>query len=144
MQEVKRQVVVFTVGDEFYAFDIDWVREIIVMQKIQQTPNAPDDVEGVIDLRGHVIPVINLPRRLGRCRRQDSNERILVLDFDGWEVGLIVDQVEAVKFIDDGSVASCSDPPTQVLRHYLEGVVNEGSLPIYLLEVASIISGPRD
>ena len=137
----RRQVVVFTLGSDAFAFDIHWVREIIVMQEITQIPNAPEHVEGVIELRGQVIPVIDLPRRLGKRRRHTQQDRILVLVFDGWEVGLLVDEVADVSFVNSDMVESPSEGVPPACAPYIEGAFRGEAGPVYLLDAAKAISG---
>ena len=93
----ERQLVVFSLAGEAYGVDIEAVREIIRMEEITQVPNAPEFVEGVINLRGMVCPVLDLRKRLGVDVSETTNEsRIVVVEIDGEQVGLIVDEVTQV------------------------------------------------
>jgi purine-binding chemotaxis protein CheW len=91
------QLVSFTVGSEEFGVNILKVQEIIRMIEITQMPNSPDFIDGVINLRGRVIPVINLRKKLGRERiEHDRNTRIIVVDLNGQTIGFIVDGVSEV------------------------------------------------
>ncbi|MGE5353083.1 MAG: chemotaxis protein CheW, partial [Acidobacteriota bacterium] len=91
------QLVSFTVGSEEFGIDILRVQEIIRMIEITQIPNSPDFIDGVINLRGKVIPVINLRKKLGWEKiEQDRNTRIVVVDLNGKTTGFIVDGVSEV------------------------------------------------
>ncbi|HLP15584.1 MAG TPA: chemotaxis protein CheW [Bacteroidota bacterium] len=91
------QLVSFKIGDEEYGVDIVTVQEINRMLNITQVPNSPDYVDGVVNLRGRVIPIIDLRTRLHMERRQhDKNTRIVVLEIKGRTVGMVVDGVREV------------------------------------------------
>jgi len=91
------QLVSFTVGNEEFGVDILRVQEIIRMIEITQMPNSPEFIDGVINLRGRVIPVINLRKKLGRDRiENDRNTRIIVVELNGKTIGFIVDGVSEV------------------------------------------------
>ncbi|MGE5681244.1 MAG: chemotaxis protein CheW [Bacillota bacterium] len=91
------QLVSFTIGKEEFGVDILKVQEIIRMIEITQVPNSPEFVDGVINLRGRVIPVISLRKKLG-LERIDHNRdtRIVVVDLNGKTIGFIVDSVSEV------------------------------------------------
>ncbi len=91
------QLVSFQLGPEEYAIDILGVQEIIRMVEITHVPNAPHYVEGVVNLRGKVIPIINLRTRLGLCSAEPTKDtRIVVVEVGHLILGFIVDSVEEV------------------------------------------------
>ncbi len=91
------QLVSFTIGNEEFGVDILYVQEINRMLQITKVPNAPSFVDGVVNLRGRVIPVIDLRSRLGMNRKEhDKNTRIVVVEVSGNTVGFIVDAVKEV------------------------------------------------
>jgi purine-binding chemotaxis protein CheW len=91
------QLVSFNIGNEEFGVDILYVQEINRMLQITKVPNAPDFVDGVINLRGRVIPVIDLRCKLGMPKREaDKNTRIIVIEVKGVTVGFIVDAVKEV------------------------------------------------
>lgn len=91
------QLVSFMIGDEEFGIDILLVQEIIRMQQVTKVPNAPEFVDGVINLRGKIIPVIDLRCKLGIERKErDKNTRIIVVEVSGKTVGFIVDAVTEV------------------------------------------------
>ncbi len=131
---VETQLVVFDLASEFYGVDIGEVREIIRMQSITSVPGAPAIVEGVINLRGRVVPVVDLRKRLNLQVNEQTNEtRIVVVDIDGRDVGAIVDAVTEVLRIPLSSI----DPPSSMISDvdsdYLRGIARlEGRLIILL------------
>lgn len=91
------QLVTFGLGNEEYAVDILKVREINRLREITKIPNAPNYLEGVINLRGRVIPVINLRSNFGLpSRDNDGQSRIMIMDIQGLTIGVIVDYVSEV------------------------------------------------
>jgi len=91
------QLVSFKIGSEEYGIDILNVKEINRMVNITKVPNSPVFVEGIINLRGQVIPVVNLRTKLGMPKiEHDKDTRIVVVDIEGRTVGFLVDAVSEV------------------------------------------------
>jgi purine-binding chemotaxis protein CheW len=90
------QLVTFRLGKETYGIDIFRIREVIHSQKISSIPKSPRFVEGVIDVRNQIIPVINLKKRLGIQEDSGYRQRIVILDLDGQLLGVIVDDISRV------------------------------------------------
>lgn len=91
------QLVSFYLEKEEYGVDILKVREINKMMQLTKVPNAPEYIEGVINLRGKIIPVVDLRTKLGMSRReQDIHSRIIVVDVEDKTLGFIVDRVSEV------------------------------------------------
>jgi purine-binding chemotaxis protein CheW len=123
--EENSQLVGFAVGREEYGVDIRKVHEIIRMVNITKIPNAPDHIEGIINLRGLVIPVIDFRKRFRTADTGDhkkDDRRIVVVDIKGKRVGLIVDRVTQVVKLDGERI---SPPPDIVKDHgqdYIGGI----------------------
>ncbi len=98
----------FNVRNEEYAVNISYVTEIVGMQKISEVPDVPEFIKGVINLRGKVIPLMDVRLRFG-LPWQDYNDRttIIVLEVDNVSTGLVVDQVNEVLEISKENI----DPP---------------------------------
>lgn len=108
------QLVSFKVGNEEFGIDILKVQEINKMLHITKVPNAPDFVEGVVNLRGRIIPVIDLRKRLSMEKREHDNKtRIVVVDITGNIIGFIVDEVNEVLRIGKDII---ENPPELVSR----------------------------
>lgn len=137
----ERQLVVFTLAEEYYGVDIGTVREIIRMQSITKVPKTPKFVEGVINLRGKVIPVIDLRKRFDLVvSEEDKDNRIVVLDIGGQDIGAIVDAVTEVLRIPVDCVESASSIITSVESEYLLGIAKLSSRLIILLDVEEVLS----
>ncbi len=99
----------FEVAGRIYAMDVTQVREVVRWQTVTPLPNAPELIEGVIDLRGSVVPVVDLGRALGGSGIEASNRaRIVVTDVDGLSVGL---SVEAAIEVLPVELTALEDPP---------------------------------
>lgn len=106
------QVVSFRIGDEVMGVSVELVSEIVRIRKITEIPQVAEFIQGVINLRGHIIPVIGLRSRLGLpAVEETSASRIIVVEVDGESIGMVVDAVEEVVTIAPGSVS----PPSPVL-----------------------------
>src|ERR1700737_3177222 len=91
------QVVGFRIGNETYGVRISAVREIVRVPEITAVPSAPDIIEGVINLRGKIIPVMDLRKRFGQVHTvADKKNRILVVEIDNKLIGLIVNAASEV------------------------------------------------
>ena len=92
------QMIIFRLGDEEYAVPIMNVQEIIIKQKPTHIPKSPSWIEGVINLRGHIIPIVDGKKKFGisEDNAYKNDERVIVLDVDQEIIGLIVDEVSEV------------------------------------------------
>lgn len=130
----------FEVEGHTYAIDVSQVREIVRWQPVTPLPNAPELIEGVIDLRGAVVPVVDLGRALGGAPGQRT--RIAVTEVDGLVMGLAVDAAVEVLSVD---VAHLVDPPalaTQTGYDMTRAVVRRpGAEPILVLSLEHVLEG---
>ena len=117
------QLVSFKVGSEEFGVDILKVQEINRMVEITRVPRTAEYVEGVINLRGKVIPIIDLRRRFGlKIKEVDTDTRIVVVDMDGNIMGMVVDSVSEVLRLQADSI----EPPPEVVAgidaEYIKGI----------------------
>ena len=135
------QLVTFSIGEEEFGVDILSVQEIIRMMDITKVPRAPEFVEGVINLRGKVIPIIDLRRRFGLSTRDhDKHTRIIVIEINNMIVGFVVDSVSEVLRIP----ASTVEPPPPVVAglesEYISGVGKLHDRLLILLDLDKLLS----
>lgn len=135
------QLVTFSIGDEEFGVDILKVQEIIRTMEITKVPRAPAFVEGVINLRGKVIPIIDLRKRFGlQARNHDKNTRIIVIEINNMIVGFVVDSVSEVLRIP----ASTVEPPPPVVAglesEYISGVGKLEDRLLILLDLNRLLS----
>ena len=145
MSEVRiLQLVTFKLGSEEFGVDILKVQEIIKMMNVTKIPNAPVFIEGVINLRGKIIPIVDLRKRLGfKDQEFDKSTRIIVVELDGLVLGFIVDSVSEVLRIPEDTI---EPPPSMVAgieSEYIEGVGKLDDRLLILLELKKIFSSPE-
>ena len=135
------QVVSFRLGTEEYGVDIAQVQEIIRLVEITHVPRAPRFMEGVINLRGQLIPIIDLRTRFG-MRRIDATKstRIVVTEIGTKRVGIIVDSVSEVLNIPIENVEDAPDMISGVGTEYIQGVGKMGERLIILLDLTMVIT----
>ena len=137
----EQQLVSFDLATESYGVDIGAVREIIRLQKITNVPRTPEFVEGVINLRGKVIPVVDLRKRFGLpVGDQSAENRIVVVDIGGQDIGVIVDAVNEVLRIFSDSVEPPSSVITTADSDYLMGIAKVDDKLLILLDLESVLS----
>ncbi len=135
------QLVSFKIGEEEFGVDILNVQEIIRMVEVTRVPNAPSFVEGVINLRGKVIPIVDLRRRLMMAEKsKDKNTRIVVVELERKVIGFIVDSVNEVLRINKNIT---EPPPPMVSGIDSEFITAIGKLDdrlLILLDLEKILS----
>ena len=135
------QLVSFRLGDEEYGVDILNVQEIIKMMEITRVPNSPDFVEGVINLRGKVLPVIDLRKRLGLPKKEhDKATRIIVVEMDKKIVGFIVDSVSEVLRIPSSALEAPPQMSNGVGEEFISAVGKLNDKLLILLDLKRILS----
>jgi purine-binding chemotaxis protein CheW len=138
------QLVVFELGEERYGLDIATVYEIIRHQPITAVPQAPAFVEGVINLRGRIIPVVDLRDRFGMATGdQTKASRIVVCDAAGTRVGLVVDGVSEVLMVASDAIEATPDVAAGHDAGYHRGIAKLGERLIILLDLDGLF-GPAD
>ena len=136
-----KQCVVFSLGEEYYGIDIFQVREIIRIPTIVKLPQAPEFVEGVINLRGGVIPVLDLRRRFGMGKAEDEAGRcIVVVELGEQTLGVIVDGVSEVLEIDEASIEPLSPYVAPAEARSVSGIAKVGERLIILLDLEQALS----
>jgi len=136
------QLVSFMIGKEEYGVDILLVQEIIRMLQVTKVPNAPDFVDGVINLRGRIIPVIDLRCKLGIERKEhDKNTRIVVVEVSGKTVGFIVDAVTEVLRIPESITEAPPEIVTGINSEFIKAVGKLEDRLLILIDIEKVLSG---
>ncbi|HEB76216.1 MAG TPA: chemotaxis protein CheW [Nitrospirae bacterium] len=130
------QLASFRLGEEEYAIDISAVQEINRMTEITKVPNSPPYIEGVLNLRGRIIPAVNLRKKFGLPEREyDRHTRIMVVDVEGTMVGLIVDAVSEVLRISPETIEPAPEMSAGVNSKYIRGVGKVNGRLVILLDL---------
>lgn len=140
--EIKEiQVACFRLLDDLYAVDIMRIKEIIRPQKLTYLPKAPTFIEGVINLRGAVIPIVDLRKRFNMPERQDgSATRLLIVRLADQTLGLVVDDVTEVITVQINDIKPPPAVSDGVIADYLLGVCLAGEVLVMLLDIDRLLS----
>ena len=134
------QVVGFRIGNETFGVRIGSVREIVRVPEITSVPSAPETVEGVINLRGKIIPVMDLRKRFGHVDIQpDKKNRILVVELDNKLIGLIVNAASEVLKIPPSDIEAPGSVFAEGESSYVTGVGKLKGRLIILLDVSKLL-----
>lgn len=137
------QLVSFMLAEEEYGVEVLKVREIIRIPSITKMPNTPEHIEGIINLRGKVIPIISLRNRFSLSESDNSNQtRIIIMDVGGGLTGFIVDGVSEVIRIRSSEI---QPPPTIATsggfrQEFITGVINHADRLLIIMDVDRMFS----
>jgi purine-binding chemotaxis protein CheW len=138
----RRQLVVFRVGTEEFAVDIMLTKEVVLMREITPVPETEAYVEGVMNLRGSLVPVIDFRKRLrafGTTAHPDH--RIIIANLDGTTAGLIVDGASDVIRVSEDMIEPVPHLISEIGAGYVEGVVNVKGRFITLIDLRKALTG---
>jgi purine-binding chemotaxis protein CheW len=140
------QYLMFTLGEETFACRINSIREIIECPPMTAIPLAPDFLRGVINLRGAVVPVIDLSARFERGQTQLGERTcIVILEVEAEEgsqlLGVIVDGVTAVLEVEAGDIESRPKLGSGIRSEFIAGMIRQGELFVLMLDMARVLSG---
>ncbi len=137
----KGRFLTFAIGNEEYGIEIEHVTEIIGIQAITEVPELPFYIKGIINLRGKIIPVMDMRLRFKR-EAMEYNDRtcIIVVDIGEITIGLIVDKVVEVVSIPEQDIVPPPDPSTGFQTRYIKGVGKIGNEVKLLLDCIKILS----
>lgn len=140
----EQQLVVFALGSEEFGIDISQVREIVRTQEITKIPQASNFIEGIVNLRGQIVPIVDLCKRfgIGNTTVEDNGQRrIIVVNMESQMVGILVDGVSEILRIPDGAVET---PPQMIAmgmnREFITGVAKVEKRLIIILDLNKVFS----
>lgn len=134
------QLVSFNIGNEEFGVNILKVQEINRMVEITKVPQAPSYVEGVINLRGKVIPIVSLRKRFNlEVKETDKNTRIVVVDINGNIIGLVVDAVSEVLRLNTNTIEPPPEIVTGINSEYIKGVAKLEDRLLIFLDLSKVI-----
>lgn len=143
--ESQFQLVTFHLGDELYGVNIMDVKEIVKIQPVRFIPNAPYYVEGIINLRGEIIPIIALHKRFNiksvpKTEDDEIEGGFIILNIDNSKIGIIIDKVARVVSVKGEEV---KDPPQMLSgigTEYIEGVIREENGYLIMLNIRKVFN----
>lgn len=138
--DIENKYVIFKLENEFYGINIENVRSIERVQNCTRVPNAPPYVKGVINLRGEVIPIIDLREKIGLAIKEvDNNSRIIIVSVNELIVGLIVDSSSEVLEVNKEKI---DRPPTSgenEAEGYIRGIGKDEKRLIILIDLEKLL-----
>ena len=140
----EQQLVVFGLGKEEFGIDISRVREIVLIQNITSIPQAVDFVEGIVNLRGQIVPIVDLCKRFRVAKAstgEESARRIIVVNIGEQNIGILVDGVSEILRIPDESMEPT--PPivaAGIGANFIKGVAKVDDRLIIVLDLDQIFS----
>lgn len=139
MQNGDIQIVNFTIGEVNYGVPVEQVREVRDMQTVTPVPGSPPFVEGVTNLRGQIITVMDLRKRLNLPDKGDGGEKIIIIDLGKNAIGVVVDHVTEVSTIRGPDIERNSEV-TSTLDESIMGVGKQGNHLTIILDIAKTIA----
>jgi len=137
----EKQVVVFRLGKEEYAVNILNVQEIIRLLNITRIPRAEKYIEGVVNLRGNIIPLINIHSKFGLETLGDEDERrIIVCQFDDIKAGMIVDEVLEVIRLNPDAIEPVDSVYTAISSNQIKGIAKVSDRLLILLDMKKVLT----
>ncbi|NIZ18500.1 chemotaxis protein CheW [Entomospira culicis] len=136
----KKQLVTFQLGEERYGIDIMHVKEIYSNHTVRPIPHAPAYIEGVLNLRGEIIPIINLHRRFGIAKALLSEDDAMlsgfvIINLSGMKVGVIIDKILSVMDVDRATIQPPPQMITNIGAEYIEGVSPQDAGYLVILDI---------
>ena len=138
------QLVTFHLGDELYGVNIMDVKEIVKLQNVRVIPNAPYYVEGIINLRGEIIPIIDLHKRFKLQSTTVVDDTVeggfIILNIEGSQSGIIIDKVERVVSVNAEDVKEPPQMLSGIGSEYIEGVIREDPGYLIMLNIRKLFN----
>ena len=143
-EDTQFQLVTFQLGDELYGVNIMDVKEIVRLQNVRVIPNAPYYVEGIINLRGEIIPIIDLHKRF-RIKAIEKEEMdfeggFIILKIDNNKIGIIIDKVARVVVVKAEDVKEPPQMLTGIGSEYIEGVIRQDDIYLIMLNIRKLFN----
>lgn len=145
ISDVQFQLVTFQLGEELYGVDIMDVKEIVKTQSVRQIPQSPYYIEGIFNLRGEVIPVINLHNRF-RIQKfvsenaldDELNSGFIILNIDGLTISIIIDRISRVVTINATDIKPTPHMLTGIGSEYIHGIVQQDTKYLIILDIRKL------
>ena len=119
----REQYIIFLLGKKKFGVNIKQTREILSAKELTYVPDSPNYVRGIINLRGAVVPVVDLHLRLNIAgNTEDNNEKIIIIEMEDITAGMLVDDVEEIKGLTREDIVNLPDLARKVDSSYIEGV----------------------
>lgn len=139
----KKQYVIFYLADKKFGVNINQTKEILSNTEMTFVPDSPEFISGIINLRGSVVPVVNLKMRLNiKGNKKDKEEKIIIVELDGLTAGMMVDDVKEIEPLTKENIVNLPDLARKVDSDYIEGVgrADKSDELLLLLNLKNVLS----
>ncbi|MBA2861943.1 chemotaxis protein CheW [Methanococcus maripaludis] len=136
------KVVVFKLASNEYCLRVTGVREVLKLQDITSIPNTPSYIVGVTNIRGEIMPIIDLRKKLNLFEDvadEDSEKLVMVVEIDGVPIGILVDSVSDVMQISSEQIEDIEGIKKNASGEYIEGIAKIGNRLIIILDIKNLI-----
>lgn len=140
------QLVSFCLGNELYGIDIMSVKEIVRIQPIRPIPNSPNYMVGILNLRGEIIPIIDLHRRFnidfadGEEELDELESGFIIVDIEGNKLGIIIDKVSRVITVSTAEIQVAPRMSGGIGSEYIKGVVRNNDSYLIILDIVKLFN----
>jgi len=129
----------FSLGREDYAIPLLMVREVISVPDTTPIPKSPGHFLGIMNLRGQVISVVDLRKKLKVEAKQDKEEAVIIVDIGGMNIGVVVDSINKVLAFSSDEVSEMPEVENQINTHFIFGVYKKENSLTVLLDIAKVL-----
>jgi purine-binding chemotaxis protein CheW len=129
----------FSLGKEDYAIPLLMVREVISVPDTTPIPKSPPHFLGIMNLRGQVISVVDLRKKLKVEAKQDKEEAVIIVDIGGMNIGVVVDSINKVLAFSSDEVSEMPEVENQINTNYIFGVYRKENSLTVLLDIAKVL-----
>ncbi len=133
-------LVSFMIGENEYALDISEVQEVVKYQEVTPLPKVPDFILGVINLRGKIIPIIDLGKRIGIEDKKENSKKIIIVKKNNELYGLLVDKVKGVLKVSENEIEEIKYGEVKLSEKYIKGLIRRGDDIIIILNLDNILT----
>ncbi len=145
----KTQYISFIIAREEYGVELIQTKEIIKPLKITPVPNTSDYISGVINLRGQVIPVIDMKKKLNLAMEKDKasskdEEKIIIINIKGMLLGLYVDCVKEVVNLKNSEIKDVKETKNEIEKEFIKGVINIDEKLIIILDLKKLLFAKKE
>lgn len=138
---MQKQYVIFKLNREEYGVEISHVQEITEIKSITSVPNTPPFVEGIINLRGKIVPIVSIKKRFGLSKMEGAEEeRIIIINLNDRQVGFVVDDASQVLTLDESQIENPPELVAGIDRDYIIGIGKVEEKIIVLLDLEKILT----
>lgn len=138
---MEKQYVIFKLNEEEYGVEISHVQEITEHKTVTSVPNTPSFIEGIINLRGNIVPIVSIKKRFNLPQEKaGADHRVIIINLGSKQVGFVVDDASQVLTMDESQIENAPELITGIDRDYIIGIGKVSEKIIILLDLEKILT----